>query len=128
MDGSYLGIKDVALSIPWVIGKDGPEILARSLSTKHVLLPSADGRPLPSIEMAPYVEDELPLEHELVPWQIACYALQDVIATLNEIQFVALHAAEDFQLGHDLLFWQEHAQAIKAVIARTPYARPTVSC
>jgi L-lactate dehydrogenase len=25
MDGSYLGIKDVALSIPWVIGKDGPE-------------------------------------------------------------------------------------------------------
>jgi L-lactate dehydrogenase len=26
MDGSYLGIKDVALSIPWVIGKDGPEL------------------------------------------------------------------------------------------------------
>ena len=25
LDGSYLGIKDVALSIPWVIGKNGPE-------------------------------------------------------------------------------------------------------
>jgi L-lactate dehydrogenase len=25
LDGSYLGIKDVSLSIPWVIGKNGPE-------------------------------------------------------------------------------------------------------
>ena len=55
------------------------------------------------------------------PWQVCCYELPDVVTALNEIQFIALHAAEEFQLGHDLLFWQEHTQALKAIIARDQY-------
>jgi len=44
LDGSYLGIKDVALSIPWVIGKNGPETpihLPLDESEKAALLNSA---------------------------------------------------------------------------------------
>src|SRR5687768_9705265 len=98
-----------------------PSALVRSLCTKHFLLPTAAGRPLPSFELVPYVDEELPLEYELVPWQVWCYRLPRVIADLNDIQFIALHAAEDFQLGTDFLFWQEHAQALKGVIARDQY-------
>jgi hypothetical protein len=41
--------------------------------------------------------------------------------TLNDIHFIALHAAEDFQLGADLLFWHQYAQAIKGIIAKDQY-------
>ena len=34
---------------------------------------------------------------------------------------VSLHAAEDFQLGADLQFWQQHAQAIRGIIGRDQY-------
>ena len=34
---------------------------------------------------------------------------------------MALHAAEDFQLGHDLLFWYEHTQALKSIVAQDQY-------
>ena len=98
-----------------------PGALSRTLCTKHFLLPTAAGKPLPSFEMAPYVEEEVPLDFELVPWQVWCYRVQDVITTLNDIQFIALHAAEDFQLGIDLLFWQQHAQVLKGIIAKDQY-------
>ena len=103
------------------LGAHGPEALARLATTKCMLLPTADGRPLPSAELAPYVEDELPLELELAPWQVWCYPLPGIIAALNEIRYIALTAAEEFQLGQDLLFWYEHTQALKAIIARDQY-------
>ena len=103
------------------LGKYGPEALARTLTPKPFLLPTAAGRPLPSVELAPYVEEELPLEFELRPWQVWCYPLPGVVAALNEIQFIALNAAEEFQLGHDLLFWYEHTQALRAIVARDQY-------
>ena len=98
-----------------------PEALARTFATRYFLLPSADGRPLPSFELAPYVDEELPDESELTAWSVCCYRLPTVISTLNEIQFIALHAAEDFQLGADLQFWQQHAQAIRGIIGRDQY-------
>ena len=59
--------------------------------TKHLLLPTASGQPLPSFEMAPYIEEEVPNEFELTPWTIWCCRLADVIRTLNNIHFVATH-------------------------------------
>ena len=103
------------------LGRYGPEALSRLSKTQHFLLPTADGRPLPSVEIAPYVEEEVPLEYALEAWQVWCYPLDAVIATLNEIQFIAMNAAEEFQLGQDLLFWYEHTQALKAIIARDQY-------
>ena len=103
------------------IGRHGGDAVARLLKTTYVLLPTADGRPLPSFELAPYVEEELPLEFELQPWAVWCYPVTDIITTLNDIQFMALHAANEFQLGQDLQFWQAHAQALKGIIVRDQY-------
>src|SRR5205814_172099 len=80
-------------------GKDGVDRLGRLIDTKYVLLPSVAGRPLPSFELAPYLEDEIPAEYELVPWQIYCFPLGSIISELNDIQFVGQSAAEEFQLG-----------------------------
>ncbi|HEX5502924.1 MAG TPA: DEAD/DEAH box helicase [Thermomicrobiales bacterium] len=98
-----------------------PGALARALCAKYVLLPTAGDKPLPSVALAPYVEEETPLAYELAPWQVWCYPAPDVITTLNDLQFRALTAPDDFQLGPDLLFWQRHAQALRAIIARDQY-------
>ena len=91
--------------------------LARTLCTKYFLLPTSEGKPAPCFELLRYVDEEEPIEFELAPWQVCCYQVPDIIATLNDIHFIALHAAEDFQLGTDLLFWHEYAQAFKGIIA-----------
>ncbi|MDP9373471.1 MAG: ATP-dependent helicase, partial [Chloroflexota bacterium] len=98
-----------------------PGALARTLCTKHFVLPTAAGKPLPSFELLRYVEEEVPVAYELAPWQVWCYPVPHVITALNDIQFIALHAAEDFQLGADLLFWQQYTQALKGFIAKDQY-------
>jgi hypothetical protein len=91
--------------------------LARTLCIKYFLLPTVAGKPSPSFELLRYVDVEEPIEFDLVPWQVCCYQVPDIITTLNDIHYIALHAAEDFQLGTDLLFWHQYAQAIKGWIA-----------
>ncbi|HEY4384427.1 MAG TPA: SNF2 helicase-associated domain-containing protein, partial [Ktedonobacteraceae bacterium] len=91
------------------------------LDTKCFLLPTAEGMPSPSFELLRYVEEEEPIEFALQPWQICCYQVADIITTLNDIHFVALNHPEDFQLGTDLLFWQQYTQALKTIIAKDQY-------
>jgi SNF2 family DNA or RNA helicase len=95
--------------------------LARTLCLRHVLLPTAAGAPLPSFEVLRYVDEEVPAAYELAPWPVWCYRVPDIIVTLNDIHFIALHAAEDFQLGADLLFWHQYTQALKGIIAKDQY-------
>jgi hypothetical protein len=71
--------------------------------------------------MLPYVDDEAPEELELAAWRVCCYPLPSVISSLNDFQFIALNAAEGFQLGQDILFWQQHAQAMRGIILRDQY-------
>jgi SNF2 family DNA or RNA helicase len=98
-----------------------PGALARTLCIKYFLLPTAAGKPSPSFELLRYVEEEEPLEFDLVPWQVSCYQVPDIIIALNDIHFIALNAAEDFQLGADLLFWHQYTQAIKGIISKDQY-------
>ncbi len=105
--GEKLGIRDTYA-----------ETISRALCCRFFLLPSANGAPLPSLELQHYVEEEIPDAFELISWQLCCYAVPDVIRTLNDIHFVALNAAEDFQLGADFLFWYQFSRVIKQVIAR----------
>src|SRR5215469_1813097 len=95
--------------------------LERTLSTKYILLPSVAGKPAPSFELLRYVDEAEPMEFDLVPWQVCCYRVPDIITALNDIHFIALHGAEDFQLGADLLFWHHYSQAIKGIIAKDQY-------
>src|SRR5207244_3518332 len=90
-------------------------------TSRSFLLPSATGAPLPSFELLPYMEAAAPAEFDLAWCQVCCSRVPNMISTLNEIHFVALHAAEDFQLGADLLFWYQYTQMLKGVIARDQY-------
>src|SRR6266700_2449520 len=76
--------------------------LSRTLCTKYFLLPTVAGKPSPSFELLRYMDEEEPIEFDLAPWQINCYRVADVVTALNDIHFIALNAAEDFQLGHRL--------------------------
>src|SRR5919202_95798 len=89
--------------------------------TRAFLLPSAAGAPLPSVELLPYLETTTPAGFDLMWWKICCYRVPDVISTLNELHFAALHAAEDFQLGADLLFWYQYTQVLRAIIRKDEY-------
>ena len=95
--------------------------LERTLGLKYFLLPTARSKPAPSFELLRYVDEEEPIEFALAPWQVCCYQMPDVITTLNDIHFMALRAAEDFQLGADLLFWHQYAQTLKGIIAKDQY-------
>ncbi|HEX9135250.1 MAG TPA: hypothetical protein VF844_23420, partial [Ktedonobacteraceae bacterium] len=98
-----------------------PGALARTLCIKYFLLPTAAGKPSPSFELLRYVDEDEPLEFDLAPWQVSCYQVPDVIMALNDIHFMALNTAEDFQLGADLLFWHQYSQAIKGIISKDQY-------
>ncbi len=95
--------------------------LDRLLVEKLFLLPSAHGMPLPSYELAPYVDEELPEQMELAPWQVCCFPLPVPIATLHNLTFLAWQEATDFQLGTDLVFWHQVTQALRGVIIREEY-------
>ncbi|MFL5655046.1 MAG: DEAD/DEAH box helicase [Ktedonobacteraceae bacterium] len=98
-----------------------PGAWASTLCTKYFLLPTAAGKPAPCFELLRYVDEAEPIEFDLVPWQVCCYQVPDIITTLNDIHFIALNAAEDFQLGTDFLFWHQYSQAIKGIIAKDQY-------
>jgi len=98
-----------------------PGSLPRLFVQRYFLLPSADGKPLPSYELQPYVEDDLPEQTELLPWQVCCHPVPYPVATLNSIHFLASHDADDFQLGSDFLFWRQFTQVLKGLIARDQY-------
>jgi SNF2 family DNA or RNA helicase len=95
--------------------------IINTINTKFFLLPTFDGRPSPSFELLRYMEEEEPITFDLVPWQICCYKVSEIIPVLNDIHFIALNGAEDFQMGADLLFWQQYTQAIKGLIAKDQY-------
>jgi hypothetical protein len=101
--------------------ESAPGTLARTLHKQYLLLPTSADKPLPSFELLHYVDEEVPTEFDLTPWQVCCYRVPDIITTLSDIHFIAIHAAEGFQLGADLLFWQQYTQALKAIIAKDQY-------
>ena len=108
------------------IRDDATGAVARDIEPRYVLLPSGAGAggvsgPLPSFELLRYVDDTLPAQVELRSWQVHCYRLRRPLLSLNDLHFAALHAAEEFQLGTDLLFWHGYSQALRAVIARDDY-------
>ncbi|HEY9887354.1 MAG TPA: DEAD/DEAH box helicase, partial [Candidatus Obscuribacterales bacterium] len=94
------------------------------------LLPTVDGEPLPSLEMARYLEVELPAAFDWQYWAIDCYRMADLkglIGGLNDLHFLGLHNLTEVQLGADLLFWYHYTQAFKQVILRDQYI-PALKC
>lgn len=94
-----------------------------------------DRQPLPSLELARYLEVEIPETFELQYWQIDCYQVTaevktgvyeykraiNVIKLLNDLHFITINNLVDVQLGADLLFWYHYTQAFKQIILRDQY-------
>ena len=116
-DESLTKFLDEKLGIRDTYGK----AISLALCRRVFLLPTADGAPLPCSELQHYVDQEIPDTFDLCSWQVCCYRLPDVIRTLNNVHFIALNAAEDFQLGADFLFWHQFSQVLKQVVAREQY-------
>src|SRR6185437_13319657 len=106
------------LSGPLGLAAPARAALAREAREIAFLLPSAGGVPLPSYELLPYVETEVPAGIELAWWRVCCLPAPSVIRTLNDLHFLALQAEGDFQLGADLLFWHHFTQLLKEIINR----------
>lgn len=98
-----------------------PATLHHTFVTRRFLLPSDADGPLPSMEMLRYHGDDAPEAFAFRPWQVCCHQVQDGIATLNDLHFVALHDPVEYQLGADLRFWYQYTQAFKQIVARDQY-------
>jgi SNF2 family DNA or RNA helicase len=120
-----LGIKSELRSHP----------ISEQIAPQYFLLPSQKNRPLPSLELARYLEQDIPETFDLQYWQIDCYPVKtpvkstgynyslvtNVIKLLNEIHFLAINNLAEVQLGADLLFWYHYTQAFKHVIFKDQY-------
>lgn len=109
--------------------------LEESISSQYFLLPSLSHRPLPSLELAQYLEQENPEVFEWQYWQIDCYPtiawvktgtssyalVTNVIELLNDLHFLTLKSTAQIQLGADLLFWYHYTQSFKQVILSDRY-------
>ncbi|NJL88364.1 MAG: DEAD/DEAH box helicase [Coleofasciculaceae cyanobacterium SM2_1_6] len=92
-------------------------------------------QPLPSLELARYLEVEIPETFDLQYWRIDCYRVTaevkvgtynyqraiNIIKLLNDLHFIAINNLVDVQLGADLLFWYHYTQAFKQVIFKDQY-------
>ena len=126
-------------------GKDLAVFLERDLGIKNLqsdaiepkywLIPTANERTLPSLELSRYLEAEIPEEFTWQYWQIDCYQttanvkvsgysydrVNNVIKLLNDLHFIALNSSEELQLGADLLFWYYYTQSFKQIIQGDRY-------
>ena len=97
--------------------------IADSIRPYRFLLPTADGAPLPSLELSRYLEQEPPETIDYQVWDIDGYAISalQTLNLLNELHFIALYNLADVQLGADLLFWYHYTQSLKQVLQRDQY-------
>lgn len=105
--------------------------IAQDIDPCTFILPTANNRPLPSLELARYLELEIPDAFEWQPWEIDCYrigryfkgsqtylGISAFIPQLKELHFIAHYQLADVQLGSDVLFWLHYTQAFKQVILK----------
>ena len=106
-----------------------------AITPQYFLLPTAGDKPLPSLELALYLETELPEDFTWQYWQIDCYlvttnvkvssysydTVNNVIRLLNDLHFIAIHSANEIQLGADLIFWYYYTQSFKQIILNEQY-------
>ena len=106
-----------------------------TITSKYFLLPTANEQPLASLELARYLEADIPEEFSWQYWQIDCYQtttnvkvssysyqpVNNVIKLLNDIHFITINSENEIQLGADLLFWYYYTQSFKQIILGDRY-------
>jgi SNF2 family DNA or RNA helicase len=103
-----------------------------AIAPNYFLLPTANGQPLPSLELARFLEEESSDTFDLQYWQIDCYPTVQQVGTryhsgncvvrlLNDLHFLALHNLAEIQFGADLLFWYTYTQSFKQILFKDHY-------
>ncbi len=92
-----------------------------------VTMPSASGKPLPSLEMAQLSGEYLPDDFEWNEWEISGVAIRNPLPFLRELQFLAGLGGNDFRIGHDLKFWIRFAQQLRAMVRQHQFL-PVMKC
>ena len=90
-------------------------------------MPSAGGKPLPSLEMAQLAGEYLPDKFEWNDWEINGIAIGNPLSFLRELQFLSSFAGTDFRIGHDLKFWIQYAQQLRAMVRQHQFL-PVIKC
>jgi SNF2 family DNA or RNA helicase len=115
-----------SLGIQPINHRQFPEVF----SSQYFLLPSHHDRPLPSLELARYLETDLPDTFDLGYWQIDCYQIatlndsklvSNVTKLLKDIHFLTINDLTEVQMGADLLFWYHYTQSLRQVILKDQY-------
>ena len=96
-------------------------------SSFQARLPSAKGKPLPSLEMAQLVGVYLPDDVNWNNWTIRGVAIERPLIFLRELQFRASFGGPDFVLGHDLKFWIQYTQHLRNLIRQHQFL-PVMKC
>ena len=94
------------------------DITQPSIETKYFILPSTQDSPLPSLELARYLEEDFSQAAQWKVWAIECYPLTQVIKCLNDLHFLCQYQSNELQLGADLLFWYHYSQRLKQIILK----------
>jgi SNF2 family DNA or RNA helicase len=115
-----------SLGIQLINHRQFPEVF----SPQYFLLPSYHDRPLPSLELARYLETDLPDTFDLGYWQIDCYQMvmlnssklaSNITKLLKDIHFLTINDLTEVQMGADLLFWYHYTQSLRQVILKDQY-------
>ena len=115
--------------------KPAPYSKSDNISTQYFALPTTNNQPLPSPELARYLEAELEEYEKFDYWAIDCYAVNTKVKTgsytysqvsnaiklLNDIHFLALNNNFELQLGSDIVFWYHYTQSFKQFILKDQY-------
>jgi len=83
-----------------------------------LLLPTYEGKPLPSPELQHVeVDDMITLQN----WQVYAYPLQSPLKAINNIHFLCCFQAINNRIGSDFLFWYYFSQSLKQILAKDQY-------
>jgi len=106
-----------------VAGDSSVKSIRQRLQTFYHWLPSADGKPLPSPELARWLTLPPPEDPtvELACCAITAFPLNDVFKTLKELHFLVCYQRDDVQFGQDLLFWLHFSQMLRQVLRKDQY-------
>src|SRR6476469_4616721 len=110
--------------------------ISDNIYQKYFALPTTNNQPLPSPELAKYLEHDVEQKcADLEYWQIDTYEVStnvkignysyakvnNVIKLLNDIHFLAIHNSSEILIGSDLLFWYYYTQSFKQIILKDQY-------
>ncbi|MCX7103036.1 MAG: DEAD/DEAH box helicase, partial [Methylobacter sp.] len=83
-----------------------------------LLLPTVDGKPLPSPELQSV---DATGAMTLQDWQVYGFPLDTPLKTINNIHFLCCYQSSHSRVGSDFLFWYYFSQSLKHLLAKDQY-------